>query len=335
MVKLSIIVPVYNAEQHLDKCVNSILNQTEKNIEIILVDDGSKDNSLQICNKFKKKDGRIKVIHQNNAGVSVARNHGMNIAKGKYIGFVDSDDWIEEIMYECLLDEAENKNADIVMCDMTTVYSDGRKQVDTIRQLSESRILKKSDFSSTLLLEMAGSVCRCIYKNDRHNDKLVKSEQPHFPLGIKFSEDRIFNIYAFGHANKISYIKESYYNRYMNEKSVVHRFHADYFEAYKNAAKEIQKAIFYAWNDDEEYQVAYISQLITGATMAICNYFYKTSTFDWRERRNAVEKVCSDSMLRVAIEKSNLSDKKYQWLFKKKINLLIMYAKIANWKHRR
>ena len=335
MVRISIIIPIYNAEQHLVKCVNSILNQTEKNVEIILVDDGSKDSSLNICKNFQKKDERIKVIHQVNAGVSVARNHGIEVANGKYIGFVDSDDWIEPTMYERLLDEAEKIDADVVMCDATTVYADGRKQTDTITQLSASQILKKSDFTPTLLLEMAGSVWRCIYKSDRHNTKLMKFEKLYFPLGVKFSEDRIFNIYAFGHANYVVYIKEAYYNRYMNEKSAVHRFHVDYFEAYKKAAREIEKAIYYAWNNEEEYQVAYLSQLITGSIMAICNYFYKTSTFSWSERRCAVKKVCSDSMLRTAIEKSNISNKKSKWIFKKKINLLIVYAKMANWKRGR
>ena len=125
MKTISIIVPIYNAEEHLDKCVESILEQTEINLEIILVDDGSKDNSFEICKKYEKMDQRVKVIHQENAGVSAARNHGIEIAEGEYIGFVDSDDWIEPVMYQRLLKEAKEKNADVVMCDATTVYFDG------------------------------------------------------------------------------------------------------------------------------------------------------------------------------------------------------------------
>ena len=194
MKKISIIVPIYNAKEHLDKCVESILEQTEKNLEIILVDDGSKDNSFEICKKYEKIDQRVKVIHQENAGVSVARNHGIEIAEGEYIGFVDSDDWIEPVMYERLLKEAKETNADVVMCDATTVYSDGKIQADTITQLSKNQVLNKTDFTPSLLLEMAGSAWRCIYKNNRYNDKLIKSEGLYFPLGVKFSEDRIFNI---------------------------------------------------------------------------------------------------------------------------------------------
>lgn len=335
MKKISIIVPIYNAGKYLDKCVKSILEQTETNLEIILVDDGSKDNSFEICKKYEKRDQRVKAIHQENAGVSVARNHGIEIAEGEYIGFVDSDDWIEPVMYERLLKEAKETNADVVMCDATTVYSDGKIQADTITQLSRNQVLNKSDFSPSLLLEMAGSVGRCIYKNNRYNDKLIKPEELYFPLGVKFSEDRIFNIYAFGYANKITYIKESYYNYYMNEKSAVHRFHEDYFEAYKKATEEIEKAINVAWNAEEKYQTAYLHQFINGALMAICNYYYKTSTLNTKSRKKAVEKVCQDDKLREAIQKVEIVNMQTRWLLKEKRNLLILYAKLANWKHKR
>lgn len=117
MIKLSIIVPIYNAQNHLKKCIESIINQTEKDIEIILIDDGSTDDSLKICNEYQRKDFRINVIHQNNSGVSIARNQGIKIAKGEYIGFVDSDDWIDLDMFKRLLEEAKKTDADIVMCD--------------------------------------------------------------------------------------------------------------------------------------------------------------------------------------------------------------------------
>lgn len=335
MKKISIIVPIYNAEEHLDRCVKSILTQTVEDLELILVDDGSNDNSLNICKEYEKKDQRVRVVHQENAGVSAARNHGIELAEGKYIGFVDSDDWIESLMYERLLKEAKKTNADVIMCDATTVYSNGRTQVDTITQLSINQILKKSDFMPSLLLEMAGSAWRCIYKNNRYNDKLMQSESLHFPLGVKFSEDRIFNIYAFGYANKICYIKESYYNRYMNEKSAVHRFHEDYFEACKKAAEEIEKAIDLAWNAEEKYKIAYLQQFISGSLMAICNYYYKTSTMDRTSRRKAVIKVCNDIRLQNSVCNVGAINIQTKWLIKKRVNMLILYAKLANWKHGR
>lgn len=111
--KISIIVPVYRVEKYLDKCVESIINQTYSNLEIILVDDGSPDNCPSMCDRWAKKDERIKAIHKENGGVSSARNAGLDIATGEYIGFVDSDDWIEPDMYRYLIQFANENNADI------------------------------------------------------------------------------------------------------------------------------------------------------------------------------------------------------------------------------
>ena len=97
---ISIIVPVYNMEQYMERCVNSIINQTYHNLEIILVDDGSTDHSPAMCDEYALRDGRIKVVHKPNGGLSDARNAGLTVASGNYIGYVDSDDWIEPQMYE-------------------------------------------------------------------------------------------------------------------------------------------------------------------------------------------------------------------------------------------
>lgn len=113
---LSIIIPIYNADRFLDKCLESVVRQTLKNWELILIDDGSTDKSLEIMNRFKNHDNRIEVKQIENAGVSTARNVGLSSARGKYIGFVDADDWISEEMFENMVRVAENENLDIVQC---------------------------------------------------------------------------------------------------------------------------------------------------------------------------------------------------------------------------
>ena len=115
---ISVIIPVYNVEQYLNRCVDSVINQTYKNLEIILVDDGSTDNSGKICDEYALKDNRIKVIHKENGGLSSARNAGLDIAKGAYIGFIDSDDYIELDMYEFLYNMLIENKVEVSCCNV-------------------------------------------------------------------------------------------------------------------------------------------------------------------------------------------------------------------------
>lgn len=124
---ISIIVPVYNVEKYLEKCLDSITNQTYKNLEIIVVDDGSTDKSGIICDKYAQKDNRIKVIHKINGGLSDARNAGLDICTGDYIGFVDSDDYIESDMYEYLLENLRESKSDVSMCSYCIVDDNDNK----------------------------------------------------------------------------------------------------------------------------------------------------------------------------------------------------------------
>lgn len=128
---ISIIVPVYNAEKYLDACVESIIRQTYTNWELILVDDGSKDESPEICDRWSKIDSRIKVIHQSNGGASAARNTGLAAAKGDYIGFVDADDLISENMYSVLVDALRNTEKKIVSCAYVRVFPSGETRTET------------------------------------------------------------------------------------------------------------------------------------------------------------------------------------------------------------
>ena len=121
---ISVIVPVYKVENFLDRCVESIVGQTYENLEIILVDDGSPDNCPAICDNWAKKDGRIKVIHKENGGLSSARNAGLDVVTGEYFGFIDSDDWIEKDFFEFLITNALKENADISRCGLYLDYED-------------------------------------------------------------------------------------------------------------------------------------------------------------------------------------------------------------------
>lgn len=133
---ISIIVPVYMAEKYLNRCVKSILNQTYKNLELILINDGSTDASGDLCNRWAELDKRVRVIHKENGGASAARNCGLNIATGEYIAFVDSDDWIEPQMYEYLYTIAEESKAQMAICGMRVVGSKSKKIIQPKPEIS-------------------------------------------------------------------------------------------------------------------------------------------------------------------------------------------------------
>jgi glycosyltransferase involved in cell wall biosynthesis len=153
---ISIVIPVYNTAKYLPRCIESIINQTYKNLEIIIVDDSSTDDSGKIADEYSKKDSRIIIIHQENRGISIARNKAIEVATGDFIGFVDSDDYIEIDMYELLLNTIKEYNADIVQCSYYRVGQDNKilpknysgqiEQFDTISALEELIKNKKDGY---------------------------------------------------------------------------------------------------------------------------------------------------------------------------------------------
>lgn len=327
---ISIIVPVYNAENYLVACVTSIRQQTLTEVEIILVNDGSTDSSGKICDELASCDGRVVVIHKQNAGVSAARNDGLAVAKGKYIGFVDADDTIAPDMYHTLYEEATRINCDIVMCDAVTVYPDGRLEDDTISLLPNNKILKKGEIQPNVLLQLSGSACRCIYRT-----ALILRHAIQFPVGHKFSEDRIFNILCMGYANKLSYLKIAFYHRLIHAASAVHRFHADYYEHVRKAHFSSLHAISLAWNGNLELLKSYGEHFVSGAYSAINNYFYKTSDFTLKQKINAIRNICCDTSLQQVIIDLNRKDLRAVCIRKKWCLVLAIVAKILNLKHNR
>ena len=166
---ISIIVPIYKVEKYLEKCLNSIINQTYKNIEIILIDDGSPDNCGKICDEYAKKDSRIKVFHQENKGVSAVRNFGIKKATGKYIMFIDSDDYVDKTMAEHLYDNLKEYNADISVCGFYFVINGQKKRIskkDEIKILSSYNAIK----ASYNINEIFNILCNKLFKKELFNN---------------------------------------------------------------------------------------------------------------------------------------------------------------------
>lgn len=206
---VSVIVPIYNAESELKKCLDSILYQSYHSLEILLIDDGSKDNSLDIISKYMEIDDRIKCFHQENAGVSSARNLGIDKANGKYLAFIDADDWVSPNFIERLVDTIQG--ADLAIVDL----SDGKHE--PIRPGKKGMISRES-FFYYILCKIQGSCCNKLFIRSK-----IENERIRFPENVYYSEDTIFvmNYYLF--CSKVIYCDEILYHYEFHSKSVTHK----------------------------------------------------------------------------------------------------------------
>lgn len=210
---ISVIVPIYNVEKYLQKCVDSIINQTYKNLEIILVDDGSPDNCPKMCDDYAKKDSRIKVVHKENGGLSDARNVGMEVATGEYISFIDSDDYISLDFYETLLQTMIDNDSDIVECSVVKFYEN-----EKFDEYSDDQMIK--NFNTVDGLE------ELINENSFHQyvwNKLYKSNIAlDIPYAVgKLNEDEFWTYQVFGKAKKVTRIYKTMYYYFQRGSSIM------------------------------------------------------------------------------------------------------------------
>ena len=193
---ISIIIPIYNVEKYLEKCLNSIIGQTYNNIEIILVDDGSKDQSKEICDNYAKTDNRIRVIHNENKGVSNARNTGIDIAKGKYITFIDADDYVDKNYVDVLYALCIKNNADITICGVKDEDNDGNILNESNE--IETKLDKKEMLKELLNEKYFFSVCwaklykRDIIANIRFNENMKIGEDFEFLYKVLYNIDTVY-----------------------------------------------------------------------------------------------------------------------------------------------
>lgn len=213
---ISVIVPIYKVEKYLDRCVESIVNQTYENLEIILVDDGSPDSCPQMCDSWAEKDNRIKVVHKENGGLSDARNVGMAVAKGEYIAFVDSDDWIEQNMISKLYDALISNGCDAASCRVNMVWDNGDKkplsrEIET--KVFDNKVEAMSDLISGGLNYIIQTVWNKLYKAE-----IIKRIP--FPRG-RINEDEFWTWKVIANLNSIVCINSLVYNYYQREGSIM------------------------------------------------------------------------------------------------------------------
>ena len=312
--KVSVIVPVYNAEKYLERCINSLRSQTIEEIEIILVDDSSSDSSLQICNNAAKEDCRIKVIHKINEGAGYARNAALKIATGEYIGFVDSDDFVDKDMFKTLYEKAEKYNSDLVMSGVRFVdgnmfsekgecscktYFDEDIQFETDEELKELRMgiagatPKDADDS-----KYGMSIWKNLFKHEiiKENNIVFESERE------KLSEDALFMIDFISFIKKATGIKEAFYNYCRNADSISKSYKKDRFEKSLVFVGEVEKRLKKDI-DPKDYQI-YIYRFWQAMCRVVCSQeimYASENNIKFSELKKRLKTVCTHSLTAEAL----------------------------------
>lgn len=311
--KISIIVPVYNAEKWLEDCIKSVLNQTYKNVELVLVNDGSDDSSDKICKKYSLKYSNIKYILQENAGASVARNKGLKNATGSYIQFLDSDDYLNNDCCEKMIDKMKSENCDLVLCGMN-IWKNG--ELLRTPHLQEKVFNVKENINNYKFLHpIFASPCNKIFKKE-----LIDYN---FDSNKSLGEDLTFNLEYLKRTTKVATISECLYNvRLDNDHSLNRKFRSNRMEIMLEL-NDIEKQFCEEVYEKQDISFAYNQYILS------YHYYFKeiTSLYSRKKCIQLIKKYINDDRIKIAVKKCNLQ-KKYYKLFVKILsikNSLIIY----------
>lgn len=319
---VSIIVPVYKCEKYIEQCIKSIVNQSYKNIEIILILDGVFDNSENICNSFQNKDSRITIIKKENEGVSVARNVGINYSNGDWITFVDSDDWLCPNYVETLLFTALSSNSDIVLCDFILEAESTPKNCSFLNicegevPFSYQNDLILSCIVSTSLTLSKGVTNIGVPWGKLYKAKFLKDGNLSFVPGLKRMQDTIFNLYSFKYAKRIYYTKKFLYHYRKNENASTVKYMPDFDNIIEMFLQEVDR--FYRIANIKEIQPA-----ISDRTIILIIEMIRQKFISPHCKMNLFQKIVKISEIiydkkRIFKNKINCSSGKYL-TFKEKI----------------
>lgn len=281
MEKVTIIVPIYNVEKYLKEAIESTINQTYKNLEIILVDDGSTDNSGKICDEYTKIDNRIKVIHKNNGGLSDARNAGLDNATGKYIMFLDSDDFLEIDAVENMHKEIVDKDAEYVIGNYINATEEGEKWEKPVFDLEKYKPFRLSinDHMNSFFI-MNSSVCNKIFKKE-FIDKL----NLRFVVGLP-AEDAIFTTYCFIKAERVFYAQCLVFNyRQRKGGSISSSCSKDYFNGINKAYRMIYE------NFRDNNYLGYYRYFYSKSMNYIIYKFIDSTLLEYEERKKILTEM--------------------------------------------
>lgn len=305
---ISIIVPIYNVEKYINRCVDSIINQTYKNLEIILVDDGSPDNCPKICDDYENKDSRVSVIHKSNGGLMSARQAGLRAANGDYVGFVDGDDWIEPDMYEKLALSAEKYHSDLVFCEFLYAFPDKdvKSGQNPPKEYFTKQDLEKEIYPTMLFREPYYSfgVNPCCWSK-LFKKELLESVLYNVTPKVKIGEDAAFTYPALLNAKSVSYVGEYLYH-YRNNPEAMTKKYDSRMENYIFIPYDILNEAFgktkYAYlnNQLNFFLLFLVNGLLRNEASPDCNKSLK-------EKRQLLKRLVNNDALQTAIREMDCS----------------------------
>ena len=330
MVKVSIIVPVYNVEKYLDRCVNSLLSQTLRDIEIILVDDGSPDRCPELCDKYAKIDDRVKVVHKKNEGLGFARNSGLDVATGEFVAFVDSDDYVAIDMYEKLYNTALQNGFDTVFCCYNVVNADGI--IEQVSVVKENSSFKTINYRTPIL---EGMLCDLPGKNNGssfhfqvwiaiYSLSLIRNHNIRFCSERQFiSEDIIFHIDYLPYTRNIGYLKDFFYFYCYNPVSLTKLYKPNRFIEDLKLVEEMNRRLSCLYEYDY-YKLRTDRFLLFKARSSVS---YECLSTNFLESYKAVKRICKSRRLVEVlscypIEKLSFAEYFFDYLMKKQLVLL-------------
>lgn len=307
--KVSIIVPVYKVEPYLEQCVDSLLCQTLEEIEIILVDDGSPDHCPQICDQYAAKDDRVRVFHQKNAGVSVARNQGIKMASADWVMFVDPDDWLEHNAAELLYHKAKECDCDIVYSLFSWNYENRQVNV-TIRNEEKGEFCVPEHyelFLETLLGYREDRICMAAVWGKIYRKKLIDDYHCSFPEGMKRRQDAIFNLHILPHLKKIYIIDVPTYHYRQRTTSICHMISPDHQSIFQRVNSEVYQFLqtYQLW---PSYREHYHYVVIQGI-FELCTLYGEniSSRSDFNTALSDLRSFCEEEDRKTAITSTKIS----------------------------
>lgn len=335
-IKVSLVVPVYNAEKYLAKSIESMLSQSLKEMELILVNDGSKDNSLAICEEYAKKDSRITVINKKNEGACIARNTGIDIAKGKYIQLADADDYIDNNMLEEQYNLAEKTNAEVVMCGMKFDVHQKDGQVVISEAHYKDMVLNSQEEIKPIFMDLFDNLLFNYTHNKLYNAEFLKKNNLKFIEWLPIDQDTNFNIDVFKVLNKLTISSKAYYHYVKTfEETIVTRYHANKFKV-RTFRYDRLKELLENWgiyNDENKKKLAsmYIHHVIECFEI----YNHNKCDLNTKEKKQEIEKILNTKQVKECMDildntNSRYTNLVYKFMKNNNINMIYLVSKIKS-----